>query len=355
MMSVNLQTLGWDDARIAEFASLRATAADTLRPARVARVDRAAVTVISANGHERVRLSGRLFHADGDEAFTGTPTVGDWVAIDGPVAVAILPRRSAFERGASSGESVAQVVAANVDTVFVIAPLIGRPRPRLVQRCLALAWQSGATPVVVLTKKDLADDVDDRVAATSADAVGADVHAVSAVTGDGLAELERYLRPGQTFAMIGPSGAGKSTLANALAGGTVALATGAVRDDGKGRHTTTARELVVLPGGAVAIDTPGLRGLALWGADDGIAAAFADVESFASDCRFADCQHDSEPGCAVVQAISDGDLAPSRLADYNKLLREQRWQAARRDNRLRAQEKARVKAFVKSVRNHPHH
>lgn len=354
-MSSTLNFLGWDDARAAEFADLQATSATELRPARVARVDRAAITVITADGHERVRLSGRLFHADNTPVVAGTPTVGDWVAVDGPVAVAILPRRSAFERGDAGGEAVSQVVAANVDTVFVVASLIGRPRPRLVQRCLALAWQSGATPIVVLTKKDLADNAADRADATRADAIGVDVHAVSAVTGDGLDELAGYLQPGRTFAMIGPSGAGKSTLANALAEGTIALPTGAIRDDGRGRHTTTARELVVLPSGAIAIDTPGLRGLALWGADDGISAAFSDVESFAEDCRFADCRHDTEPGCAVVQAISDGDLAASRLYDYNKLLREQRWQAARRDSRLRAQEKARMKAFVKSVRGLPHH
>lgn len=340
-MSDNLQTLGWDDAWAAEFAELQATSASELRPARVARVDRAAITVITAEGHERVRLSGRLFHAGGGVVANGTPAVGDWVALDGPVAVAILPRRSAFERGDASGEAVAQSIAANVDTVFVVAPLVGRPRPRLVQRCIALAWQSGATPVVVLTKKDLSDDAADRADATRADAVGVEVHVVSAVTGEGIAELGPYLRPGQTFAMIGPSGAGKTTLANALADGAISLMTGAIRDDGRGRHTTTARELVVLPCGAIAIDTPGLRGLALWGADDGIATAFFDVESFAGDCRFADCRHDNEPGCAVVQAISDGDLAPSRLADYNKLLREQRWQAARRDSRLRAQEKSR--------------
>jgi ribosome biogenesis GTPase len=354
-MSTNLQALGWDDVRAAELADLQATSGSALRPARVARVDRAAITVISPGGHERVRLSGRLFHAAGGTSASGTPAVGDWVALDGPVAVAVLSRRSAFERGDASGEAVAQVVAANIDTVFVVAPLVGRARPRLVQRCIALAWQSGATPAVVLTKKDLADDAADRADATRADAIGVDVHTVSAITGDGLDELDRYLRPGHTFAMIGPSGAGKSTLANALADDTVALVTGAIRDDGKGRHTTTARELVVLPCGAIAIDTPGLRGLALWGADDGISAAFCDVESLAEDCRFADCRHDTEPGCAVVQAISDGDLAASRLADYNKLLREQRWQEARRDSRLRAQEKARMKAFVKSVRDRPHH
>lgn len=354
-MSINLRTLGWDDVRAAEFANLQATSAAELRPARVARVDRAAISVITAEGHERARLSGRLFHADRSTAASGTPAVGDWVTLDGSVAVAILPRRSAFERGDAGGEAVAQVVAANVDTVFVVAPLIGRPRPRLVQRCVALAWQSGATPVVVLTKKDLADDATDRADATRADAVGVDVHAVSPVTGDGLVELDAYLQPGHTFAMIGPSGAGKSTLANALAGGAVALPTGGIREDGKGRHTTTARELVVLPSGAIAIDTPGLRGIALWGADGGISATFSDVESFAEDCRFADCRHDTEPGCAVVQAISDGDVAASRLYDYNKLLREQRWQQSRRDSRLRAQEKARMKAFVKSVRDLPHH
>lgn len=354
-MSSTLSFLGWDDARATEFAAVQAASATALRPARVARVDRAAITVITADGHERVRLSGRLFHADDTPAITGTPAVGDWVAIDGPVAVAILPRRSAFERGDVSGEAVAQVVASNVDTVFVVAPLIGRPRPRLVQRCLALAWQSGATPVVVLTKKDLADDAAERADATRADAVGTDVHSVSAFTGEGLDELDGYLRPGRTFAMIGPSGAGKTTLANALAEGTVALPTGAIRDDGRGRHTTTARELVVLPSGAIAIDTPGLRGLALWGAEDGISAAFSDVEGLAADCRFADCRHETEPGCAVVQAISDGDLAASRLSDYNKLLREQQWQQARRDGRVRAEEKARVKALMKSVRDRPHH
>ncbi|HET9187368.1 MAG TPA: GTPase RsgA, partial [Acidothermaceae bacterium] len=193
-MSVNLQTLGWDDVRAAEFADLQATSGSELRPARVARVDRAAVTVITAAGYERVRLSGRLFHADDSAAPNGTPTVGDWVALDGPVAIGILPRRSAFERGAASGEAVAQVIAANVDTVFVVAPLIGRARPRLLQRCVALGWQAGATPVVVLSKKDLADDAADRAAATRADAVGVDVHVVSAVTGDGLDELDRYLR-----------------------------------------------------------------------------------------------------------------------------------------------------------------
>jgi ribosome biogenesis GTPase len=355
-MPFDLATLGWDDVRAAELAQLEATHRTELTPARVARVDRAALTVLTAHGQLRVRSSGRLFHAaiDEDADPVGTPAVGDWVALDGPIAIAVLSRRSVFERGAPSGESASQVVAANVDTVFVVAPIVGRPRPRLVQRCLALAWQSGATPVVLLTKKDLCADVEPRLATARADAIGVEVHAVSATTGEGIAGLQPYLSPGQTIAMIGPSGAGKSTLTNALGDGAFTLATGAIRDDGKGRHTTTARELVVLPSGAIAIDTPGLRGLALWDAEEGIAAAFSDIEELASDCRFADCRHETEPGCAVVRAIAEGDLTAGRLTDYNKLMREQRRLETRRDSRVRAEERAKAKAFFKSLRGQPH-
>ncbi len=303
----------------------------------------------------RVRPSGRLFEQDaGPGEPIGTPAVGDWVALDGTVAVAVLTRRSTFERSTSNRQTVAQVVAANVDTVFIVAPLIGRPRPRLLQRALAMAWQSGATPVVLLTKSDIAVDVAERIADAQADAVGADVFAVSSATGDGLDALVTYLAAGQTVAMIGPSGAGKSTLTNALGAGTFALQTGAVRDDGKGRHTTTARELVVLPSGAVAIDTPGLRGLALWEAEEGIGAAFSDIVEFAADCRFADCAHHGEPGCAVGRAIAEGDLDAARFADYEKLLREQRRLETRLDGRARALEHARAKVFYKAVKRQPH-
>ncbi len=348
-MPSRLLVLGWDDGRADELHALQALHSTCeLTPARVARVDRDVVTALTADGTRRASASGRLFHA-GESI-----TVGDWVALDGDLVVARMTRRSAFERGAASGESVAQTVAANIDTVFVVAPLIGRQRPRLLQRCLALAWQSGATPVVVLTKQDLCPDVDQRRAAAEAQAVGVDVHAVSATRGDGMAELADYLRPGHTVALLGPSGAGKSTLANALGEGEIALPTGEVRDDGKGRHTTTARDLVVLPGGAIVIDTPGLRGVAIWDADDGIAAAFADIEALAADCRFADCRHRGEPGCTVARAIAEGDLSASRLDDYEKLQREQRWMAGRRDSRLRAEERAKAKAFYKQIRRQPH-
>jgi ribosome biogenesis GTPase len=365
--SPTLNVLGWDADRAAELAALEAAHARPLAAARVSRVDRGALTVVNEVGALRVRPSGKLFEfeptrpasgADGPLDLVGepvgTPAVGDWVALDGPAAVAVLDRRSAFSRLSSNGQTLAQVVAANIDTVFVVTPLIGRPRPRLLQRCLALAWQSGATPVVLLTKSDLSSDVEQRVLAAQADALGVGVHPVSAATGEGLDALARYTTVGSTVAMIGPSGAGKSTLTNVLGGGTVALATGGVRDDGKGRHTTTARELVVLPCGAVAIDTPGLRGLALWEAEEGIAAAFADIGDLAADCKFADCAHHGEPGCAVARAIDEGDLDAGRFDDYQKLLREQRWLETRRDSRARAQERARTKTFYREVRRQPH-
>jgi ribosome small subunit-dependent GTPase A len=358
----SLHTLGWDDARADEFAQLESMHGKPLSVGRVSRVDRGALSALTELGVVRARPSGQLFRFDPATASAGetpyepigTPAVGDWVALDGPVAIAVLDRRSAFVRMSSDGQTVAQVVAANIDTVFVVAPLVGRARPRLIQRCLALAWQSGATPVVLLTKTDISADVDRRVAAAHADAVGVDVLPVSGATGAGLDALAPYLSAGKTVAMIGPSGAGKTTLTNALGAGTLDLSTGAVRDDGKGRHTTTARELVVLPCGAVAIDTPGLRGLALWEADEGIATVFADIADLAADCRFADCGHRSEPGCAVVRAIAEGDLDAGRFDDYEKLLREQRWLETRRDSRARAQEHARAKVFYKAIKRQPH-
>ncbi|HEY8728749.1 MAG TPA: ribosome small subunit-dependent GTPase A, partial [Acidothermaceae bacterium] len=342
-----LHTLGFDDARARELDALISSFGKALVPARVSRVDRGALTVLTdcetaddtGAGTLRVRLAGSFMHARRSNSADqlGKPAVGDWVALDGGTVVAVFDRRSMFARLGTSGEAVAQAVAANIDIVFVVVPLTGRWRPRLVQRCLALAWQSGATPVVLLTKVDLAragdtegddsggaddggaddgpDDVDERIDAARAEAVGVEVHAISSTTGEGLDALEPYLTPGQTVVMIGPSGSGKSTLTNALGAGKgpsvgraglVTQQTGAVRDDGKGRHTTTARELIVLPSGAIVIDTPGLRGVGLWDADDGIALGFADVAELAADCRFSDCAHHGEPGCAVLRAISEG-------------------------------------------------
>jgi ribosome biogenesis GTPase len=206
----------------------------------------------------------------------------------------------------------------------------------LVERFVALGWESGAAPVVLLTKCDLVDDAEILRSEVAASTPGADVHAVSAHTGDGIELLCAYAAPGRTVAFLGQSGVGKSTLVNALTG-EEAMATRQIRGDGKGRHTTTHRELVRVPGGGVLIDTPGLRGIQLYDADDGLDRAFADVEELGRTCRFNDCGHRTEPGCAVLAAVSGGELTQRRLDSWRKLRREAAWLAARTDARLRAE------------------
>ncbi len=301
--------------------------------ARVARVDRSAYDVLTGDGPRRVAAL-----PPPDQV-----TVGDWLALpdDGPAV--LLPRTSLLVRGSSSGESRSQPLAANVDVVLVCAALSAALPVRRIERLLTLSWESGATPVVVLTKADLHPDPASAVEALLPHTPGCEVLVVSAAAGD-VAALAPYALPGTTLVLLGASGAGKSTVVNALAGGEV-MATGDVRHvDGKGRHTTTHRELVVLPGGAVVIDTPGLRGVALVGTEEGLAKAFSDVEDLAAACRFADCGHGGEPGCAVQASIDAGDLSAERMESWRRLQRELSWQARRTDARLRAEEKARWKA-----------
>ena len=316
---------------------------------RVARVDRGALTVLTEGGELRCLVAPQLAHeADPLKA----PTVGDWVVLEGGVVVEVLPRRSTIVRGGAGGDAP-QVLAANVDRVFVVCSLEGRFRARRLERLLVLAWQSGASPVAVLTKADVAEDVAGAVEAAERLIGGGDVVAVSSLTGAGLEAVSSFLEPGSTVALLGPSGAGKSTLANRLGLGTIELATGEIRDDGKGRHTTTARELVRLPGGALLIDTPGLRALALWDADEAIGEAFGEIEELVAACRFSDCGHRSEPGCAIREAIDTGQLDGERYASFEKLRREQRRLDARVDPRQRAEERKRFKAFAKLQRHPP--
>ena len=337
-----LSSIGWSPRQLEHLPR------DT-RPARVTRVDRGLLTVLTEDGERRVRAAAALRDA-GPEA---APVVGDWVALEGERVVAVLPRRTAFVRTVAGRASAAQVVAANLDLVLVVDALAGASRLRRVERYLAVAWSSGAMPVVVLTKADLCDDVPAAVQQVAEDALGVEVLAVSALTGEGMADLRGLLRPGCTAAMVGPSGVGKSSLVNALAGRAVA-GTREVRDsDGRGRHTTTARELHVLPGGALLVDTPGMRELALHDDADGVAAAYADVEELASSCRFRDCGHRGEPGCAVAAAIDDGRLDPARFVAWRKLAAESHRQLLRVDARARALEHARAKAWFRAVRDHP--
>jgi ribosome biogenesis GTPase len=338
----DLSSLGWTPDRTAQLPAGCA-------PARVARVDRGRLTVLGADGEARVHPAAALYE---DAVLTG-PAVGDWVALRGELAVALLPRTSAFTRTVAGRSSAAQVVAANLDTVLVVDSLTGETRLRRVERYLAVAWGSGAAPVVVLTKADLCDDVAAAVAEVAEDALGVEVLPVSSVTGSGIDAVRGLLGPGRTGAMVGPSGVGKSSLANALAGETLAV-TREIRDsDGRGRHTTTARELHLLPAGGMLIDTPGMRELGLYDDAEGVDTAYADVASLAAGCRFRDCGHRSEPGCAVAAALDGGSLDPARYSAWRKLQAEAHRQLLRVDARARAAEKARLRSFHRAVREQP--
>ncbi|WP_400158657.1 ribosome small subunit-dependent GTPase A [Arthrobacter sp. BPSS-3] len=285
---------------------------------RVARVDRTRVVVAAHDGplHLPYPRNGGL-PATGDWVWLGPDSVGETAIID------VLPRRTALTRKqAFDASSEAQVLGANMDVVGVVVPVDRPLTHNRLERTLVAAWDSGATPLVVITKADLAGVADDVVATVLHQAAGAAVVTTSALQGDGLEELLAHLPPGGTIMLLGPSGAGKSTLINALAGADV-QDTGPVRaGDGKGRHTTTVRELVPLPGGAVLMDTPGVRGFGLYDAEDGMGEMFGDLEELFAGCRFADCAHDREPGCAVQAALADGTLEGRRWASYQKMQRE---------------------------------
>ncbi|SCX45553.1 ribosome biogenesis GTPase [Klenkia marina] len=305
------------------------------RLGRVVRVDRGRVTAATADGSARLALDARLRGGDAVVA------VGDWVVVVDGRVVEVLPRRTALTRTVAGRTSAVQVLAANLDLVLVVDALAGDVRVRRVERFLAMAWGSGATPLLVLTKADLCADAPAAAARVAADAVGVEVVVVSAVTGAGLADVSARLTPGSTCAVVGPSGAGKSTLLNALAGGDRAT-THEVRADGRGRHTTTAAQLHVLPGGALLVDTPGLRELELADAG-GLDDAFADVVELLVGCRFRDCGHDGEPGCALGAALADGRLDPARHRAWLALRAEAARTALRRTDRValrRQQEKA---------------
>ncbi|MGA5760343.1 ribosome small subunit-dependent GTPase A [Nonomuraea bangladeshensis] len=317
-----------------------------LVPARISRVDRGLCTAITASGPTRATFAAP--HAP-DPLLT--PCTGDWAALRPgaePHLVALLPRSSAIVRSSASRSSHGQVLAANVDTVVIALSLATPLDAAKLERLLALAWESGAQPVVALTKADLADDAEAVRAEAEALAPGADVLVTSVATGHNIDALAALLRG--TTVLLGPSGAGKSSLANTLLGEEL-LATGTVREqDGKGRHTTVRRELLPLPGGGVLIDTPGLRGISLHDAADGLEQVFAEIEDLAEQCRFGDCGHDTEPGCAVQAAIAAGELPERRLHSYRKLQREAAWAASRTDARLRDERVSQQKAITSHLR-----
>lgn len=330
-------------------------------PWRVVRVDKGAVLVVPADSaHDEAPADAvratvdRTGTAASDEGRV-VPAVGDLVEVDEVGRLArVLPRRSALVRDTAGRSSLTQVLAANVDVVLVVEHLDPDPDLGRVERLLTLAWRSGALPVVVLTKADLVPDPAGMAQDVAAAAIGVDVHVVATTSGEGLEPLRALLTPGRTLVVVGPSGAGKSTLVNALAG-REAMATGERRADGRGRHTTTHRELVPLSGGAVLIDTPGLRAVGLVADADAIDHTFADIAALAERCRFSDCSHRVEPGCAVRAALVDGTLDERRYDSWRSLEREAAHAARRVDARLAAEERARIKRVTAAYRHRTRH
>jgi len=336
LSELNLGALGWSD-------ELAAALEPGHVPGRVVAAHRGAFDVALGGGDVvRSSLPGRLAHYDSLDV-----AVGDWAALRDGLIRAVLPRRSALVRAAAGLTSESQTLAANVDVVFIVSSLGPDLEPRRLERYLVTVWESGASPEIVLTKSDRFDEdplgLAALVASVEAVAVGVPVHVVSSVTGAGVDEVRACVAAGRTAVLVGSSGVGKSTLVNAWLGHELMAVKETRADDDEGRHTTTHRELIELPGGGMVIDTPGIRELQLWDADGaGVSAleeAFSDIDDLIAQCRFNDCEHRTEPDCAVRAALNDGSLSADRYASWQKLQRELRAIAMRSDARLRREEK----------------
>jgi ribosome biogenesis GTPase len=339
-----LDQLGWSAELEEAFAPY---AAEGLAAGRVAVQHRGAYGVYTDGGEIRAEVTGRLRH---EAAGAGDlPATGDWVVLDGSVIQAVLPRRTKLSRKVAWAETDEQIIGANVDVVLILTALSGDLSLRRLERYLTTIWESGAQPAVVLTKADLCDDVGAALLATESVAIGTPVHVVSSVTGLGVDEIAEYAAGNRTIAFLGSSGVGKSTLLNRLLG-EEQQAVQEVGADGRGRHTTTRRELVPLPGGGLVLDTPGMRELQLWDAGEGIEVAFEDVEQLAAQCRFSDCSHEREPGCEVLAAVDDGRLELDRLRSWRKLQRELQALELKHDQRARIEARRARRVQARSFR-----
>jgi len=348
---LTLEDLGWTPRFAEAFEAYRAQG---LAPARVSLEHTHIYRVLLPDGERLARIAGRLRHAASGRV--DFPAVGDWVAVDTRSSGAdariraVLPCATQFSRRAAGNPTEPQVIAANIDIVFLVSGLDRDFNPRRIERYLVTAWDSGATPVIVLNKSDLVEDVEPFVLEVNLVAAGVPVVVTSARRPESMTALRGHLEPGRTAALLGSSGVGKSSIANALIG-EERLRTRDVRaSDSRGRHTSTNRQLVLLPGGGILIDTPGMRELQLWDTGEAVAGAFADIEAIGEECRFRDCRHATEPGCAVMAAVEAGTLPAERLESYRKLQGEQRHQAAQQDERARIEIKRAGKIGAKGLR-----
>ncbi len=346
-----LEALGWDDRLETE---LRNRGDGGLRPARVAVAHNALYQLRTADGEVMAEVAGRLRHRAA--APDARPVVGDWVAIrpgangDTATIEAVLPRRHCFSRKAAGEPTRRQLVAANIDTVLLVSGLDDDFNLRRIERYLVAIRNSGAAPVLVLNKADLCRDPEARRDAVAALAPEAPLHVIEALSSDGAVPLRRHLPAGRTGALIGSSGVGKSTIINRLLGRERQRTAAVRRRDGRGRHTTSQRELIVLPGGGLIIDTPGMRELQLWEDTEALDDAFDDIRALAAECRFRDCGHDREPGCAARRAVETGRLSAARLDSFRRLRHERRAARQRRDEAARLEEQRRVKTAHGTMR-----
>jgi ribosome biogenesis GTPase len=340
----DLTAYGWNDHWQSHWQTLDV---EGLEPARVILQHRDLYRVVTAGGEKAAAIAGRWRHEAADEG--EFPAVGDWVAVDAAQDQVrmerLLPRRSQFSRRRVGGATVEQIVAANVDWVLLVNGLDGDFNVARIERYVTATWNCGASPVVVLNKADLCEDIDERVAEVEAVAVGVPVVPLSAEQGTGMAALQQYLKPGQTLALLGSSGVGKSTLVNHFLGQSAQKVAAVREDDSRGRHTTSHRELFLLEGGALLLDTPGMREVQLWADADDAASTFPEIEELAQNCQFRDCEHRGEPGCGVEQAIADGELDARRLESFHKLQSELQHLATKRDAKARSEENRRQRSM----------
>lgn len=350
---MNLDDLGWNNFFASSFASYRLQG---FTVGRVAIERRNTYVLYSEVGELTAEITGKMRHrASQPEDF---PAVGDWVVIRAlqsearATIHAILPRKSKFSRKTIGAKTEEQIVAANVDTVFLVSGLDGDFNLRRIERYLILAWESGANPAIVLNKADLCNNIEQRIAEVSAVALGVPIIVLSAANNRGLNDLKPYLQSGKTVALLGSSGVGKSTITNQLLPEATQTVQPVRQSDDRGKHTTSHRELILLPTGGLIVDTPGMRELQIWAGDEGLQETFADIETLAHQCRFRNCQHDSQPGCAVQQALAGGKLDYSRFLSYQKLQKELNYLARKQDQREYLAEKDRWKKIHKAMRNH---